>query len=301
MPIIELQEVSKLYGFGDATTVALDEVSLAIDAGEFVAVMGPSGSGKSTLMNVIGLLDRPTHGNYKLNGRQVERLRPTRQAKARRDTIGFVFQSFNLLPKLSVLDNVALPLAYKGMSQARRQKRAAEILDRVGLADREYFMPRQLSGGQAQRAAIARALINNPNIIIADEPTGNLDSASSRLVMELLSDVHKAGNTILMVTHNPELTRYASRVVFMHDGGVIADEKSTIGEVHETLRRSMYFMPKTTEEDDLAGVSALMLAIPDKLIGQKKTAKSKKRPKTSKAKYKAVSQTRPKTKKRGKK
>lgn len=298
MPIIELQEVSKLYGFGDATTVALDEVSLSVDAGEFVAIMGPSGSGKSTLMNMIGLLDRPTHGVYKLNGRQVERLRPNRQAKIRRDTIGFVFQSFNLLPKLNVLDNVALPLAYKGMGQVRRQKRAAEILERIGLADREYFMPRQLSGGQAQRVAIARALVNNPNIIIADEPTGNLDSASSRLVMELLSDLHKAGNTILMVTHNPELTRYTGRVVFMHDGVVVADEKSTIGEVHESLRRSMYFMPKTTEEDDLAGVSALMQAIPDKLIGKKQDAsKSKKKPKKSRAKYKSST----KSKKRGKK
>jgi putative ABC transport system ATP-binding protein len=288
VPIIELKEVSKLYGFGDATTVALDEVDLTIEAGEFVAVMGPSGSGKSTLMNILGLLDRPTHGQYKLNGRQVERLKPNRQAKARRDTIGFVFQSFNLLPKLNVLDNVALPLAYKGMGQVRRQKRAAEILDRVGLSDREYFMPRQLSGGQAQRAAIARALINNPNIIIADEPTGNLDSASSRLVMELLSDVHKAGNTILLVTHNPELTRYASRVVFMHDGSITADEKSAIGEVPEMLRRSMYFMPRTTEEDDLAGVSALMQAIPDKLTG-KKTAKAKKKSKKPRAKkYKAT-------------
>lgn len=290
MPIIELKEVSKLYGFGDATTVALNEVSLTIEPGEFIAVMGPSGSGKSTLMNILGLLDRPSHGQYKLNGRQVERLRPNRQAKARRDTIGFVFQSFNLLPKLNVLDNVALPLAYKGMSQVRRQKRAAEILERVGLSDREYFMPRQLSGGQAQRVAIARALINNPNIIIADEPTGNLDSASSRLVMELLSDVHKAGNTILLVTHNPELTRYASRVVFMHDGEIIADEKSAIGEVPDMLRRSMYFMPHTTEEDDLAGVSALMQAIPDKLTG--KTTKPKKKAKKPKAKkYKATTAT----------
>ena len=213
MSVIDLQNVSKLYGFGDATTVALDEVTLEIDAGEFVAIMGPSGSGKSTLMNIIGLLDRPTHGMYKLNGRSVERLRQTRQAKIRRDTIGFVFQSFNLLSKLTVLDNVALPLAYKGMSQVRRQKRASEMLERIGLQHREYFMPRQLSGGQAQSVAIARALINNPHIIIADEPTGNLDSGSSRLVMELLSDVHKAGNTILLVTHNPELTRYASRVV----------------------------------------------------------------------------------------
>jgi putative ABC transport system ATP-binding protein len=284
VPIIELQEISKLYGFGDATTVALDEISLIIEPGEFVAVMGPSGSGKSTLMNIIGLLDRPTHGNYKLNGRAVERLSARKQAKARRDTIGFVFQSFNLLPKLTVLDNVALPLAYKGVSQARRQKQAAELLDRVGLADREYFMPRQLSGGQAQSVAIARALISNPHIIIADEPTGNLDSASSRLVMELLSDVHKAGNTIILVTHNPELTRYASRVVFMHDGSVVADEKSKIGEVSESVRRSMYFMPKTTVEDDLAGVSALMQAIPHKLNKSKNPRKKTKAKKTT---YKA--------------
>jgi putative ABC transport system ATP-binding protein len=286
--IIEIQDVSKLYGFGDATTVALDEITLSIKAGEFVAVMGPSGSGKSTLMNLIGLLDRPTHGSYKLNGRAVERLKPNRQAKVRRDTIGFVFQSFNLLPKLTVLDNVALPLAYKGTSQVRRQKRAAEMLERVGLADKEYFLPRHLSGGQAQRVAIARALINDPNIIIADEPTGNLDSASSRLVMELLSDVHKAGNTILMVTHNPELTRYASRVIFMHDGAVIADEQSKIGEVLESVRRSMYFMPKATEEDDLAGVSVLMQAIPDI---EKLEPKSKKKSRKSSRNKKLANKT----------
>lgn len=265
MPVILLEEVSKLYGFGDATAVALDEVNLSVEAGEFVAVMGPSGSGKSTMMNVIGLLDRPTHGKYLLGGRSVSRLRQTQLSRARRDKVGFVFQSFNLLPRLNVLENVALPLAYKGVSQTKRLTRAAKMLERVGLGDREYFMPRQLSGGQAQRVAIARALINDPQIIIADEPTGNLDSASSRLVMELLSDVHKAGNTILMVTHNPELTRFAERVVFMHDGEIIADEVSAIGEVPDVARRSMYFMPRKTEEDDLAGVSALMQAIPDDL------------------------------------
>lgn len=285
MPVIILEEVSKLYGFGDATTVALDEVSLSIDQGEFVAVMGPSGSGKSTLMNIIGLLDRPTHGNYALSGRQVARLRPNQRAKARRDTIGFIFQSFNLLPRLTVLENVALPLAYKGMTQTRRLKQAAAMLERVGLADREYFFPRQLSGGQAQRVSIARALVNNPHIIIADEPTGNLDSASSRLVMELLSDIHKSGNTILMVTHNPELTRYASRVVFMHDGGILADEQSAIGEVPDAAR-SMYFMPRTTREDDLAGVSALMQAIPDKPVQKKDSKKKKTKTKTFRARAK---------------
>ena len=276
MAVIELTEVSKLYGFGDATTVALDEVSLVIEPGEFVAVMGPSGSGKSTLMNIIGLLDRPTHGNYKFNSRSVERLRPNQRAKIRRDTIGFVFQSSNLLPRLNVLDNVALPLAYKGMTQTRRWKQAAAMLERVGLSDREYFMPRQLSGGQIQRAAIARALINNPSIIIADEPTGNLDSAASRLVMELLSDLNKTGHTILMVTHNPELTRYATRVVFMHDGSIVGDEQSALGDIPETARRTMYFMPRTTAEDDLAGVSALIKAIPGK-DPVKKAAKKKRK------------------------
>lgn len=278
MPIILLEDVNKLYGFGDATTVALDEVSLSVDRGEFVAVMGPSGSGKSTLMNMIGLLDRPTHGKYTLDGKHVSRLRPNQRAKVRRDQVGFIFQSFNLLPRLTVLENVALPLAYKGMLQTKRLKHAAAMLERVGLADREYFMPHQLSGGQAQRVAIARALINEPQIIIADEPTGNLDSASSRLVMELLSDIHKAGNTVLMVTHNPELTRYANRVVFMHDGGILTDEKSAFGEVPDSLRRSMYFMPHKTVDDDLAGVSALMQAMPDQETeaSKKPTLKPKK-------------------------
>ena len=279
MPIIQLKDVSKLYGFGDATTVALDEINLEIKKGELVAIMGPSGSGKSTLMNMIGLLDRPTHGDYTLNGRSVAKLRSNQRAKYRRDTIGFVFQSFNLLPKLNVLENVALPLTYKGLTQTRRLKRAADMLERIGLGDREYFMPKQLSGGQAQRVAIARALVNNPNIIIADEPTGNLDSESSRLVMELLSDIHKTGNTILMVTHNPEVTRFATRVVFMHDGSVVADEQSAIGDVPESVKHSMYFMPQTTMEDDLAGVSTLMKALPQKYEPKKATKKRKQKSK----------------------
>lgn len=275
MSLIKLEEVSKLFGFGEAATVALEEISLEIEQGEFVAIMGPSGSGKSTLMNIIGLLDHPTHGNYMLNTRNVSRLKQRRRAKIRRDTIGFVFQSFNLLPRLNVLENVALPLAYRGMTKIRRLNKAVKMLDRVGLADREYFMPRHLSGGQAQRVAIARALINEPSIIIADEPTGNLDSASSRLVMELLSDIHKAGNTVLIVTHNPAITRYASRVVFMRDGSIVADEHSTIGEMPASLQRSMYFMPKKTVTDDLEGVSALMKTLPDKEISDKKSAKKK--------------------------
>ncbi len=286
MPIIELQEVSKLYGFGDATTLALDEVSLSINEGEFVAVMGPSGCGKSTLMNLIGLLDRPTNGVYKLQGRPVERLRAGQRARLRRDTIGFVFQFFNLLPRLTVMENVALPLAYKGMSTRRRIKLATNMLERVGLLGREFYYPRHLSGGQAQCAAIARALVNNPRIIIADEPTGNLDSNGSRLVMELLSEIHKTGNTILFVTHNPELTRYASRVVYMHDGAIVHDEQTAIGDIAKLARKAIHMLPVKTEEDDLAGVSSLMKAIPggDKSAAAKKLGKKAPRTKRKKAK-----------------
>ncbi len=275
MAIIELEDVSKLYGFGDATTLALDEISLSIDEGEFVAVMGPSGCGKSTLMNLIGLLDRPTHGKYTINSKSAERLRPARRARIRRDTIGFVFQFFNLLPRLTVLENVALPLAYKGVSGRGRMKQALNMLERVGMNGREFYYPRHLSGGQAQCVAIARALVNNPKIIIADEPTGNLDSASSRLVMELLSEIHKTGNTILFVTHNPELTRYATRVVYMHDGAIVHDEQTAIGEVATTAREVMYTLPVKTEEDDLAGVSTLMKAVPHSERARKTAAKKK--------------------------
>lgn len=280
MPIIELEDVSKLYGFGDAATVALDEVMLTIEEGEFVAVMGPSGSGKSTLMNIIGLLDRPSFGSYNLNGKSVAKLTQNRAAKYRRDTIGFIFQNFNLLPRLTALENVALPLAYKGTSLTRRLRQASDILARVGLQHREYYYPNQLSGGQTQCVAIARALVNNPKLIIADEPTGNLDSAGSRLVMELLSEIHKAGNTILFVTHNPELTRYATRVVYMHDGAIVRDESTAIGEVAATARRSMYSVPAKTIEDDLAGVSALMNHLPDSTDTKKLSTKTKARTKS---------------------
>jgi len=295
MPVIELKDVSKLYGFGDATTVALDEVTLTIEPGEFVAVMGPSGSGKSTLMNVLGLLDHPTYGDYKLGGRLVSRMRTNRQAKARRDTVGFVFQFFNLLPNMTILENVALPLSYKGMTKVRRMKQAGHLLERVGLADREYFYPYQLSGGQLQRAAIARALVNNPSILIADEPTGNLDSASSRVVMELLSEIHKSGSTILMVTHNPELTRYASRIMFMRDGAIVSDEQSAIGELPDSIRRRSYFVRRKTVADDVAGVSALMKAVPQQEKRATSTGKSsKKSTKPKKKSYKAVRTQAPK-------
>jgi putative ABC transport system ATP-binding protein len=273
MALIELEEVSKLYGFGDATTLALDEVSLSVEKGEFVAVMGPSGSGKTTLMNIIGLLDRPTHGDYLLDRKLASRLSPNQQAKLRRDYIGFVFQFYNLLPRMNVLDNVSLPLAYKGMTPVRRAKRASDILELVGMRDREYFKPYQLSGGQAQRAAIARALINKPSIIIADEPTGNLDSNDSRVVMELFAEIHRQGNTILLVTHNPELTRYAQRVIYMYDGTIVGDEKTSIGEMAKHARRIFFRKPRTNDNDITAGVSAMLKDIP----GQEVTAAGKKR------------------------
>lgn len=264
MAVIELLEVSKLYGFGDATTLALDEIDLNIDAGEFVAIMGPSGSGKTTLLNLIGLLDRPTHGQYSLQEKQVARLRANQQAKIRRDKIGFVFQAHNLLPKITVLENVALPLAYKGIPPVRRLKQASDMLERVGIRDREYFLPRHLSGGQLQRAVIARALINNPSIIIADEPTGNLDSENSRLVMELLGEIHRQGNTILMVTHNPELTRYASRLLYMKDGSIVGDEATQVGEIAIGAISSFYRRMRSTDDEIAAGVSAMMREIPAK-------------------------------------
>lgn len=263
MPIIEIEELSKLYGFGDATTVALDDVSLKIDKGEFIAVMGPSGSGKTTLMNILGLLDRPTHGVYKLNGKNIAKTTKNRQAKLRRDNIGFIFQSFNLLPKLTIVENVALPLAYKGTSQTKRLKAADRVLEQVGLSDRDSYLPNQLSGGQLQRAAIARALVNNPSIIIADEPTGNLDSVSARVVMELLSEIHKMGNTVLIVTHNPSLTRYADRIIYMLDGSIVYDEASAVGEIPFRVQKAISALRRSEDDDKLANVSALMETIPD--------------------------------------
>ncbi len=278
MPVIEIQDVSKLFGFGDAATVALDEVSLTIEKGEFLAIMGPSGSGKTTLMNMIGLLDRPSHGVYKLDSRDISKARPNRRAKLRRDNIGFIFQSFNFLPHHTIIENVALPLAYKGMRQTKRLKTAARALEQVGLVDREYFYPHQLSGGQLQRAAIARALVNGPSIIIADEPTGNLDTESTRVVMELLSEIHAMGNTILMVTHNPILTRYASRIIYMRDGSIVYDEASAVGELPGRVERALNAVRTSREEERLAGVSDYIKAMPQKKTVLKERTKPRKKP-----------------------
>lgn len=222
-PVIELTNLSKMFGYGDATTVALDSISLSIKKGEFVAIMGPSGSGKTTLMNVLGLLDTATHGEYALSGQAVGGLNGRKRAKIRRTKIGFVFQNFNLLGRMNVLDNVSLPLMYGGKSKLSRAHAASRLLKTFGLQEREYYMPHQLSGGQLQRVAIARALVNRPSIILADEPTGNLDSKSSEIIMHELREIHKRGNTIIMVTHNPALTVYADRVIQMVDGRVASD------------------------------------------------------------------------------
>ena len=220
---IQLHNVTKRFGFGDTEHAALDNVSLTINKGEFIAIMGPSGCGKTTLLNLIGLLDHPTEGEYYLDGTAVDNLNPRRHAKIRSRQIGFVFQNFNLIPRLNVIDNVALPLTYTGMSKTKRLQEASRILKTFHLGEREYYLPHQLSGGQTQRVAIARALVNDPSIILADEPTGNLDSKTSHIIMEELADIHRRGNTIIMVTHNPDLTSYASRIITMLDGKIDTD------------------------------------------------------------------------------
>ena len=220
-PIIELQDVTKIYGHGDAEVRAMDGVTLSIASGEFVAIMGPSGSGKSTAMNMIGCLDSPTSGEYLFNGVKVGALSQDQRALLRRNYLGFVFQGFNLLARTSALDNVELPLIYKGMPAAERRVLALEALAKVGLGGREHHDPSELSGGQQQRAAIARALAGNPQIILADEPTGNLDTKLSVEIMELLKDLNERdGITIVMVTHEEDMAAYAHRVIWMVDGKV---------------------------------------------------------------------------------
>lgn len=238
-PVIELKGLTKKYGMGDAEQTVLDKIDLQIEKGEFITIMGPSGCGKTTLLNILGLLDRANEGEYFLDEKSVEKMSSSRHARIRSQQIGFVFQSFNLINRLSVIENVALPLAYKGMSRVRRLKQASDSLKNFHLSEREYYMPWQLSGGQMQRVAIARALVNNPSIVLADEPTGNLDSKSSHIIMEELSDIHKRGNTIIMVTHNPDLTTYASRVIHMLDGQIASDTKTPIEPVKTAPKVSL--------------------------------------------------------------
>ncbi len=224
--LIELKGLTKRYGYGDTESFALKDFDLTIKRGEFIMIMGPSGCGKTTLLNIIGLLDRASYGEYVLNGEDVASISAQRQARLRAKKIGFIFQDFNLIEDLPIIENVALPLVYTGYSKTSRLKNASSTLKRFHLDEREYYFPYQLSGGQQQRVAIARAIVGNPEIILADEPTGNLDSRSSHIVMEELKSIHEEGNTIIMVTHNPSLTTYATRVINMLDGQIDTDVKT---------------------------------------------------------------------------
>lgn len=221
--MIHAQDLRKTYVVGDQVVHALDGLNLDIHANEYVALMGPSGSGKSTLMNMLGCLDSPTSGSYMLNGQDVSRLEDDALADIRNREIGFVFQTFNLLPRYTALENVALPMVYAGIGKAERMARAEEVLHQVGLGDRMDHRPNELSGGQRQRVAVGRALVMKPSIILADEPTGNLDSSTSSEVMELFGDIHKAGNTVILVTHEEDIAACAHRTVRLRDGRVESD------------------------------------------------------------------------------
>ncbi len=231
MPLISVRDIKKTYIMGKTVVHALRSITLDIEPNEYIALMGPSGSGKSTLMNILGCLDTPTSGTYLLKGRDVSHLDDDELAHIRNHEIGFVFQTFNLLPRLTALENVALPLVYAGVSRAEREQRAAEVLEAVGLKERMTHKPNELSGGQRQRVAVARALINKPSIILADEPTGNLDSQTSVEIMELFNQIHRSGNTVILVTHEPDIAEHAERIVYLKDGliarQVYAEEKTT--------------------------------------------------------------------------
>jgi len=222
-PLIKITNLKRDFQLGNETIYVLKGIDLQINKGEYVALMGPSGSGKSTLMNLLGCLDTPTSGSYILNGKDVSQMLDDDLAEIRNKEIGFVFQTFNLLPRTTALDNVALPMIYAGYSKSERNERATEVLKQVNLSDRMDHQPNQLSGGQRQRVAIARAMVNNPSIILADEPTGNLDSKTSIEIMNLFNDIHKNGNTIIVVTHEEEIARYAHRVIRLKDGIIESD------------------------------------------------------------------------------
>jgi len=230
-PVVALRGVSKIYGSGDAEVAALRRIDFSVNVGEYVAVMGASGSGKSTMMNIIGCLDAPTAGTYELEGHDVSGLPEDALSLVRNRLIGFVFQSFHLIPRMSAAANVELPLVYGGVGREERQERVAKVLDLVGLTDRAGHRPNELSGGQQQRVAVARALTMNPPLILADEPTGNLDSVASKDAMRLLDDLNAAGRTIVLITHEDEVAAHARRTVRVSDGRIIADETTSRAEL----------------------------------------------------------------------
>ncbi|MFT5668392.1 MAG: putative ABC transport system ATP-binding protein [Vicingaceae bacterium] len=226
-PIINIKSLVRNFRLGNQEIKVLKEISFSIQKNEYVALMGPSGSGKSTLMNLLGCLDTPTLGKYVLNNQDVSKLSDDALAQIRNKEIGFVFQTFNLLPRATALDNVALPLIYAGLPKAKRIERAMQVLTEVGLSDRVMHKPNELSGGQRQRVAVARALVNSPSIILADEPTGNLDSTTSNEIMGLFDAIHKAGNTIIVVTHEEDIAKHAHRIIRLMDGNIESDELNT--------------------------------------------------------------------------
>ena len=223
--IIKISDIKRDFALGSEIVYVLKGVDLEIEKGEYVALMGPSGSGKSTLMNILGCLDTPTSGNYTLNGKDVSEMDEKSLAEIRNKEIGFVFQTFNLLPRTTALNNVALPMIYAGKSKSERNERAAEVLEQVGLGDRMDHHPNQLSGGQRQRVAVARALVNHPSIILADEPTGNLDSKTSVEIMMLFDEIHAKGNTVILVTHEEDIAAHAHRIIRLRDGVVESDNR----------------------------------------------------------------------------
>lgn len=228
MGIIHLENIQKSYFMGKQELQVLKGISLDILKNEYVALMGPSGSGKSTLMNILGCLDTASNGKYILNEQDVSKMEDNALAEVRNQEIGFVFQQFNLLPRLTALENVALPLVYAGMSKKLRNEKAMQVLEMVSLTDRSHHKPNELSGGQCQRVAIARALVNDPSIILADEPTGNLDTKTSQEIMEIFGDIHTRGNTVILVTHEEDIANYAHRVVRLRDGVIESDKKRVI-------------------------------------------------------------------------
>jgi putative ABC transport system ATP-binding protein len=226
--LIQMRAVERTFSLGQVDVHALRGIDLDIEKNEYIAVMGPSGSGKSTLMNIVGCLDSPTAGSFHLDGRDVSRLDDAELSRVRGEFVGFVFQTFNLLPRATALQNVEIPLVYSGVRRVRRRELAAQALERVGLADRMDHRPNELSGGQRQRVAIARALVKRPSLILADEPTGNLDTATGREIMQILDDLHAEGNTVVLVTHEPYIAEHANRRIYLRDGRIESEEPSTV-------------------------------------------------------------------------